>query len=82
LRQYGRKTRWIARVCDTSTLESVEARFAKLSVEEAEDGTLAIDDPDYGRVLFRKDGSAQAEGRTIAPQDFPVAGEIAMLTAK
>jgi hypothetical protein len=81
LRQYGRKTRWIVRVCDATRIESVETRFAGLSVEETEEGTLVIDDPDYGRVVFRKDGSTLAEGRTIAPLDFPVAGEVAMLTA-
>ncbi|MCA1368695.1 hypothetical protein I6F15_15000 [Bradyrhizobium sp. BRP14] len=79
LRQYGRKTRWVVRVCDATGIESVETRFAGLSVEETEEGTLVIDDPDYGRVVFRKDGSTLAEGRTIAPLDFPVAGEVAML---
>ncbi|MFA1625010.1 hypothetical protein ACDY96_20145 [Rhizobium mongolense] len=81
LRQYGRKTRWIVRVCEASTLAAVEARFTALAVEEKEDGSLAIEDPDYGTVTFRADGSVKAEGRTVSPKDFTVAGEVTMLAA-
>lgn len=81
LRQYGQKTRWIVRVCETSNLGALESRFASLSVEETADGSLVIEDPDYGTVTFREDGSVQVEGRLIVPKDFTVAGEVAMLAA-
>ncbi len=72
LRQYGRKTRWIVRVCEASTL----GRWSKpgsrrLRVEEKEDGSLAIEDPDYGDSnCFVPDGSVEAEGRTVSPKDL------------
>jgi hypothetical protein len=81
LRQQGRKTRWIVRVCKASSLAEVEARFAALAVAEEADGTLVIEDPDYGRVRFRADGSAEAEGRIIMPKTFTVAGKATMLAA-
>ncbi|MCA1493120.1 hypothetical protein I6F11_19535 [Ensifer sp. NBAIM29] len=81
LRQRGRRTRWIVRVCESLSLAEVEARFAALSVEEEADGTLVVNDPDYGPVRFRADGSAEAEGRIIVPKAFTVAGEATMLSA-
>ncbi len=82
LRQRGRNTRWIVRVCETSDLARVEARYAGLSVRDEPDGTLVIDDPEYGVVRFRADGSAEAEGRTIVPEAFTVAGAATMLPAR
>lgn len=82
LRQYGRKTRWIVRVCAASDLKMVEARFTGLAVSEGTDGTLVIEDPDYGIVKFHRDGSTEAEGRTILPKDFTIAGEVIMLATK
>ncbi|WEZ85645.1 hypothetical protein P6U16_21380 (plasmid) [Rhizobium sp. 32-5/1] len=79
LRQYGQNTRWIVRVCEAPDLATVESRFASLSVEETADGSLVIEDPDYGTVTFRKDGAVDAEGRTIVPKDFTIAGEVTML---
>ncbi|MEI2297210.1 hypothetical protein [Ensifer sp. MJa1] len=81
LRQAGHKTRWIVRVCEATDLSGVEARFAALAVEETGDGSLVINDPEYGRVVFRGDGATEAEGRTIAAKDFTVAGEVTMLAA-
>jgi len=81
LRQYGRKTRWIVRVCEALDVAAMEARFGALAVEQKEDGSLVIEDPDYGTVTFRPDGSADAEGRTVSPKDFTVAGEVTMLAA-
>ena len=82
LRQRGRNTRWIVRVCEAADLASVEARFAGLAVREEADGTLIFDDPEYGIVRFRSDGSAEAEGRTIVPETFTVAGVATMLPAR
>ena len=81
LRQHGRKTRWIVRVCEASDLATVESRYSALAVREEADGTLVIDDPDYGTVRFRADGSAEAEGRTVVPKTFTVAGTATMLSA-
>jgi hypothetical protein len=79
IRQYGRRTRWIVRVCDAASLDAVEAKFATLAVDELGDGTLAVGDPDYGLVRFRADGVIEAEGRVISPSDFTVRGEAVML---
>ncbi|MFD2055849.1 hypothetical protein ACFSQT_23125 [Mesorhizobium calcicola] len=81
LRQYGRKTRWIVRVCEASNLAAAQDRFGALAVEDKEDGSLVVEDPEYGTVAFRPDGSAAAEGRTVSPKDFTVAGEVTMLAA-
>ncbi len=74
LRQNGRNTRWIVRVFDRADAEDTGGRFARLSAETEADGTVAVDDPEYGRVLFRADGTVEAEGRVIAPDDFTVRG--------
>lgn len=81
LRLHGRRTRWIVRVCEAPDLAAVENRFSALVVQEEADGTLVIEDPDYGTVRFRADGSAEAEGRTIVPKAFTVAGTATMLSA-
>ncbi|ANH07253.1 hypothetical protein [Shinella sp. HZN7] len=81
LRLHGRRTRWIVRVCEAPGLAAVENRFSALLVQEEADGTLVIEDPDYGTVRFRADGSAEAEGRTIVPKTFTVAGTATMLSA-
>ncbi len=79
IRQYGRKTRWLVRLCEADGLEPVAARYAGLQVAEQADGTLVINDPDYGPVRFRADGVTEAEGRLIAPADFTVRGQVTLL---
>ena len=79
LRQYGRKTRWIVRVCEAQSLDEAEARFAALAVQEDPDGALVINDPEYGPVRFRADGVTEAEGRVISSADFTVRGEAELL---
>ena len=82
LRQYGRKTRWIVRVCEAcEPCRGGSAVSGRLRSRRSEDGSLVIDDPDYGTVRFRADGSVEAEGRTVSPKDFTVAGEVTMLAA-
>ncbi|MDQ0995055.1 hypothetical protein QFZ34_000232 [Phyllobacterium ifriqiyense] len=79
LRQYGMKTRWIVRVCTSNDLASVEERFGRLDAREESDGTIIIDDPEYGTVRFRADGSIEAEGRVLTRADYSVKGEAKML---
>ena len=81
LRQYGRATRWIVRVSEARSLDQAIGRFAGLSMEEAGGGDLIVEDPDYGRVLFRADGVVKAEGRTLSPKEFTVSGEATLLAA-
>jgi hypothetical protein len=80
LRQYGDKTRWIVRLCEAGDLASVEARFGALAAKAEGDGTIVIEDPDYGPVRFGADGGVEAEGRTIARADYSVKGEARMLS--
>jgi hypothetical protein len=57
----------------------VAAKFAALEVRQEADGSLVVEDPDYGTVRFQSDGVTQAQGRSIAPEDFSVRGEAMML---
>ena len=43
-------------------------------MQERPDGRIVVDDPDYGVVEFRPDGSVAAEGRTLDPSGWTVAG--------
>ncbi|HEX5933804.1 MAG TPA: hypothetical protein VFY63_06535, partial [Pseudorhizobium sp.] len=80
LRQYGRKTRWIVRVCEAGDLASVESRFGGLVARQDSEGTFIVEDPEYGTVRFRADGAVEAEGRVIARADYTVRGEAIMLS--
>ncbi|MGF6175821.1 hypothetical protein [Ensifer sp. 4252] len=82
LRQYGRRTRWIVRVCEVSDLAEINSRFGGLAVREEDGGLLVVEDPDYGTVRFKADGTVEAEGRLISPEQFTVAGEVSMLAAQ
>jgi hypothetical protein len=79
IRQSGRQTRWLVRVCEADAIEAIAARFSALVVREEADGTLLVEDPDYGLVRFRRDGVSEAEGRVIAPESFTVRGEAMFL---
>lgn len=83
LRLPGRMARWIVRVTDrrdTSSLDALAARYGILSFDEQADGTIRIDDPEYGPVLFRRDGTVEAEGRRLEPQSWTVKGEAEKLS--
>ncbi len=79
IRQHGMKTRWIVRVCQSSDLASVESRFGALAVNEEDDGTFVIEDPEYGLVRFHADGTVNAEGRVLTRADYTVKGQATML---
>ena len=65
----------MVRVCEASDLASVGERFAALAVREEADGTLVLEDPEYGTVRFRADGvisfrprSAPHRPRSLRPR--------------
>ncbi len=77
LRRAGRRGRWLLRLGDTGRhgdLAGFRRRFAGLAARSAPDGCIAVDDPDYGMVEFRPNGSVAAEGRTLDPADWSLAG--------
>lgn len=81
LRLPGRRARWIVRVSDAAVdgdLDAFSVRYAGLAVTERGD-ELSIADPEYGTVTFGADGSVTAEGRTLAPADWSIAGETTTL---
>ncbi len=75
LRHAGRSGRWILRVGAAAGLAAFRDRFGGLSMAAATDGTIAVDDPEYGRVAFHDDGSVSAEGRRLDPAAWTLAGE-------
>lgn len=84
LRQTGQKTVWIVRTSEIepgTSPHAVAERFAGLVIIEEPNGTLRVDDPEYGEVLFYADGRVAAEGRLLDPKAWSVAGERLMLKA-
>jgi hypothetical protein len=82
LRLRGRKASWLARLGDTARDGEpgrFAERFAGLAVREAADGSLEIDDPEYGPVIFHSDGRVEAEGRTVDPATWTVEGNAGRL---
>ena len=82
LRLAGHRGTWIVRLGDTTengSSEQFATRFAGLSVESGENGSLIIQDPEYGRVEFHNDGRISAEGRTIDPDQWSVEGTATLL---
>jgi hypothetical protein len=81
LRLPGRRARWIVRVSDAAVdgdLDSFSSRFDGLAVKEIGD-EFSVTDPEYGAVIFRADGTIIAEGRTLNPADWSIAGETTRL---
>ncbi len=82
LRLAGHKGTWIVRLADVSVFEDeadFEARFANLALTKEGGGSLAIEDPEYGRVAFHEDGRVSAEGRTLNPNEWTVVGHVEKL---
>ncbi|WP_246072253.1 hypothetical protein [Martelella lutilitoris] len=80
IRQTGRTTAWLFRLADSGEVEGGLAgfrqRFEALTYALAEDGTITVDDPDYGKVAFAPDGTIAAEGRSLDPADWTIEGTI------
>ncbi len=78
LRTAGRRATWIVRLGDrrgSASLDAFEAAFAGLTVREADDGALVVEDPEYGTVRFLCDARIVAEGRLLDPSARSIRGE-------
>jgi hypothetical protein len=83
IRLAGTRSRWIVRLADlddSADLDSFGRRFAGLVTRDGADGSIVIDDPDYGTVLCRPDGVVEAEGRVLDPSAWTHAGTFTRLT--
>ncbi|HEY4201813.1 MAG TPA: hypothetical protein VGM83_14770 [Devosiaceae bacterium] len=81
IRLPGRKAQWIVRVSDTATEGGIDGleRFAALEIATGANDSFIVDDPDYGRVVFHNDGIVEAEGRSLDPAQWTIAGEARIL---
>jgi hypothetical protein len=82
LRAAGRKSTWIVRLGDRATsgsLGNFADRFAGLEVRSNADGSLIVDDPEYGAVNFAGDGSVVAQGRRVDPDMWSIEGHATQL---
>ncbi len=82
LRQDGRKTSWIIRLGTLKArkpLKRIMKKFAALEIIDVGNKVLAINDPDYGQVLFYPDGRIKAQDCVIEPQSWTIAGHISHL---
>jgi len=78
LRLPGRDGLWLVRLGDRARhgdAADFAARFGLLSVASGADGSLVVDDPDYGIVRFEAGGAVAAEGRRLDPGRWTVAGD-------
>ncbi len=84
VRLNGSRTRWIVRLSDTGRegdLAGFAARFARLDTRDGADGSIVMDDPDYGPVTCHFDGRIEAEGRVIEPSTWTPKGLLSRLSA-
>ena len=82
LRQHGLSTRWIVRVgavAQAGDLDAFGRLFAALEIGGDPQGTLFVQDPEYGPVAFHADGSVEAERRRLDPALWTVEGSHATL---
>lgn len=82
IRLAGTRSRWIVRLADLADgadLDSFGRRFAGLVTQDGADGSMVIDDPDYGTVVCRMDGTIEAEGRVLDPAAWTHKGTLTRL---
>ena len=72
----------LARSRCTVTGTAFADRFGELWLREDLDGTVTVDDPDYGPVRFLSDGRIEAEGRSLDPSRWTVEGSRVILPRK
>ena len=73
LRLAGRDGIWLVRV-GRGPHDAFARRFAALAAPAAADGTIVVNDPEYGPVTFHADGVVEAEGRRIDPAGWTIEG--------
>ena len=81
LRLAGRDNWFILRLGSTALhgdSDAFAARFGGITLTETGE-TITVDDPDYGTVTFKADGSIAAAGRSIDPSAMTVQGTRAVL---
>ncbi|WP_244665136.1 hypothetical protein [Candidatus Symbiopectobacterium sp. 'North America'] len=83
VQQHGKTTTWLVRLNDAADIQSLDSftqTFADLTVQHEADDTLRVLDPVYGEVRFLPDGRVEAQGRTLDPDVWSVAGTHCELT--
>lgn len=80
LRLAGRKNWWIVRLGRDTSAERFQANY-RLDLVRAQQAWI-VEDPEYGRVLFHDDGRVEAEGRSINPDAFTLAGQRELLAER
>jgi hypothetical protein len=79
LRLAGRRGRWIVRLSDLATEGSLVAfgqRFAALSTQDRDDGTILVQDPDFGTVACGADAVVHAGSDILDPKGWTLSGEL------
>ncbi|POF27966.1 hypothetical protein [Roseibium marinum] len=77
LRAPGRASTWVVRLAAAEEHGSLEVfcnTFKHLTVTEAADGDLVVEDPDFGTVRFHADGRIAAEDRVVDPGTWTIGG--------
>jgi hypothetical protein len=75
LRLRGRKAWWLVRTSSREFAAELRAQAAIMTVKIEPDGAIAVDDAQYGRIIFRADGAVEAEDRTLRPAEWTIRGE-------
>ena len=73
LRLPGRHGLWVVRMGSGDDAAAFEAAHPLTAT--GTDGTLTVEDPEYGPVRFLPDGTVEAEGRVLSPRDWTLEGE-------
>jgi hypothetical protein len=77
IRLAGRRAAWIVRLGDSArngTPAGFAAAFSGVTLHTAANGTLRLEDPEYGTLTFHADGRIEAEGRVVDPAEWTIAG--------
>ena len=82
LRVPGRKAVWLVRAGAARSLEGFGKTFSGLEVRNGKSGLLEVADPEYGPVRFHRGGRVEAEGRTVDPKEWTVAGRTELFAAR
>lgn len=79
VRQNGRHAVWIFRLGQKDRAGSLKAfadEMAVLKLVTSETGSVTINDPEYGTVVFDETGDIHAEGRDLRPAEWSISGHV------